>query len=677
MVKRILVDAVHSEEVRLVVTNDGIIDEFDYQNLAKKTTQGNIYLGTVVRVEPSLQAVFINYGGDRNGFLPFSEIHPNYYNIPSEDKSSENKEESDNKETETEAASGNKKQSKQENKQENKQEAADEKEDGVILLDRDDDIHNIHASVAMHRDSSHHNYNVNEVIKRDQVILVQILKEERGNKGASLTSYISLVGRYCVFMPNSKNNSGISKKIDEQADRTRLKQLLSEFNEKYGDAGSVVIRTAGSQKTKIEIRRDFDYLHSLWDNIRKHTLASNAPAFIYEDGDIIKKAIRDLYYSEVEEVLIEGKDAYENAQKFMKLVLPRHVVKVKEHKGKVPIFVDKGIEEQIVSLYSSVVHLKSGGYIVINTTEALVAVDVNSGRSTAEKDIESTALKTNLEAAETIAQQLRLRDIGGLIVIDFIDMSSAQHRKNVEKAFKSCLSGDKAKIRTSSITMFGLLEMSRQRIKQSLIEGTTETCFLCEGHGRVRSINATAAALLRAIERELMAQRKGKNLRVTASKRLISYMFNNKRNEITSMENNYDTKIILDISNEVGGDKFIIELEDDKLSQEIQPLASMDKDDYYQDNRFAKAAVTPNETDGDANEKNNEKPKSGKSSGGGNSRRDNRASDNQNNKSGTGNPYKKKYNEQRNRQNEAKQNKNHTNKQSDSFLKSIWKTITK
>ena len=578
MIKRILVDAAHPEEVRLVVTKNGIVEEFDYQTSSTKTSQGNIYLGKVVRVEPALQAIFVDYGKDRNGFLPFSEIHPDYYQIPQEDKKKI-------LEQMKRAYYGKKRrhldaQDEDDQHQESEERCYDDDEKKGF---RENTPEN---GEEERKEESLREYKVNEVIKKDQVVLVQVVKEERGNKGASLTTYINLVGKYTVYMPNNPTGAGVSKKIYDNSDRERLKLLVKELCEKCNEKGSVIIRTSGAQKTKVEIRKDFDYLCKLWDNIRRGTLASNAPAFIYEEGDIVKRSIRDLYNPSIEEVIVDGKAHYDDAQNFMKLILPRHASKVKRHNNKVPIFSEYKIEQQIASLYNPIVNLKSGGHIVISPTEALVAIDINSGKATGERSVEDTALKTNLEAAEEVALQMRLRDLGGLIVIDFIDMVNPQHRKQVEKAMKRAIQDDHAKIKISYISQFGLMEISRQRIRKNFLETNTSPCSQCQGSGRTRSLHSTATALIRAIENEVLSNGESMNvMEVSASQDIMIYVLNNSRISISKLEKKYDLRIVMKVSQDYGPDRFYIDMRRED-NEEEQALSGIDSAEMLEDEMY-------------------------------------------------------------------------------------------
>jgi ribonuclease E len=565
--RRMLIDAAHPEEIRVVVSNDGSIEEFEYQN-AKRSIKGNIYLAKVTRVEPSLQAAFVDYGMQKQGFLPFSEIHPDYYQIPKDEK----------EKLMEELANARKKRGRhKEEKPTTLPEMSSEDADilnEIIMAEPEDVSKNYDEDEHDEDIQFYKRFKIQEVIKKDQVILIQIEKEERGTKGASLTSYISLAGRYCVFMPNATKGGGVSRKIENHEDRNRLKDIAHEFTDQLGGQGAVIIRTAGGYKTKTEIKRDFSYLQKLWDNIREHTLKSNAPAFIHEEGDVIKKSIRDLYDGEIEEIQVEGAKAFEDAKEFMKLILPRHVAKIKQYNGSAPLFSKFKIDTQLASLYNSQVSLKSGGYIIINHTEALVAIDVNSGKSTSERNIESTALKTNMEAAEEIARQLKLRDLSGLIVIDFIDMEEMKNRKTIERIFKQALDNDRAKIQVGRISTFGLLEMSRQRLRQSFLEANTDVCSHCNGRGRVRPIEATSISVLRAVENET-ANEKSDEVLVSGCAQLVHYMLNNKRVEIAELEKKFGGKIILYTDESAGGDGFFIELKKNPNRPNTQPKQAL------------------------------------------------------------------------------------------------------
>ena len=516
MTKRLLIDARQAEETRVVLLSGTRIDDFDYETENRKQLKGNVYLARVTRVEPSLQAAFVEYGGNRQGFLAFGEIHPDYYRIPVEDR--EALLEAERAETEEDEA-------------ETTSEDAPETVGGEGA-DEDD----IRPKRQARR------YKIQEVISRKQIMLVQVVKEERGNKGAALTTYLSLAGRYCVLMPNSNRGGGVSRKITNVADRKRLKTVVSGLDVQQGMA--VIVRTAGAKRTKTEIARDYTYLSKLWDDIRERTLESQAPSVIHEEGNLIKRSIRDLYTSEVDEILVEGEEAYKTARAQMKMLIPSHVKKVVKYDDPTPVFQRYQVEHQMDTIQSPQVTLKSGGYLVINQTEALVAVDVNSGRSTRERNIEETALKTNLEAAEELARQLRLRDLSGLIVVDFIDMEESRNRHAVERKMKDAMRNDRARIQIGAISHFGLLEMSRQRLRLSIGESISNLCPHCEGTGRIRSIDTAGLQMLRIIEEEAQ---KGKmdELHITVHRDVALYLLNHKRQAIAELEERYGLRIVL------------------------------------------------------------------------------------------------------------------------------------
>ncbi|HVL78944.1 MAG TPA: Rne/Rng family ribonuclease, partial [Sphingomicrobium sp.] len=513
MTMRMLIDARHPEETRVAVVKGNRIEEFDFESAEHKQLKGNIYLAKVTRVEPSLQAAFIDYGGNRHGFLAFSEIHPDYYQIPKADRDALLREEAEHAAEEerlrsaeldaddaADTAEGDRDsyagddESFAENGDSDAGGEADGNENGS---DGDDTEETGTGSSRSPVDESAANelrkkrqalrrrYKIQDVIQRRQVLLVQVVKEERGNKGAALTTYLSLAGRYCVLMPNTSHGGGISRKISNGADRKRLKSIMSDL--KLPSTMGLIVRTAGLSRTKTEIKRDFDYLARLWDEIRENTLKSTAPALIYRDSDLIKRAIRDLYHREIDEVIVEGEEGYKAARGFMKLLMPSHVRRVQLHSETTPLFQRHGVEDQLSAMYQPVVQLKSGGYLVINPTEALVSIDINSGRSTREHNIEQTAFATNLEAAAEIARQLRLRDMAGLIVIDFIDMEQSSHVRKVEKAMKEALRNDRARIQVGRISSFGLMEMSRQRLRTGVLEASTRACPHCDGTGLMRT----------------------------------------------------------------------------------------------------------------------------------------------------------------------------------------------
>jgi ribonuclease E len=552
MAKRMLIDANHPEETRVVVLAGQRLEEFDIEAASRKPLKGNIYLAKVTRVEPSLQAAFVDYGGNRHGFLPFSEIHPDYYRIPIADREALIAEESDEDEVSAEpeqegeaeeAAAPAGAESESEDKAENGQGDGEEveqveTESSVDTLDGDEA-----EDAARRRSALLRKYKIQEVIKRRQVILVQVTKEERGNKGAALTTYLSLAGRYCVLMPNTPRGGGISRKIASAQDRKRLKSVLSELD--IPDGIAVIVRTAGSQRTKAEIKRDYEYLMRLWSEIREKTLESTAPSLIHEEGDLIKRSLRDLYARDMDEILVEGDEAYKAAKTFMKQLTPSHARKVKQYKDeRIPLFHRFQVENQLDAIHTPVVHMKSGGYIVLNQTEALVAIDVNSGRATKERHIEETALKTNLEAAEEVARQLRLRDLAGLVVVDFIDMDESRHNREVERRFKEAMKSDRARIQLGRISPFGLLEMSRQRLRPSLVETSTEICQHCGGTGRVRSIESTALSMLRLLEEEGIKRGAGQII-LTVPTAVALFVLNQKRDHLAAIEQRHGIRAMI------------------------------------------------------------------------------------------------------------------------------------
>ena len=578
MAKRMLIDASHAEETRVVVADGTRLDEFDFESATRKQLKGNVYLAKVMRVEPSLQAAFVDYGGNRHGFLPFNEIHPDYYQIPVEDREALYAEqaavgaeepaaaappatagdEADNEAaaaTEAgsdpapanapefaEAATGES--GAPENGATDDGAAAegdgngDESADSDIEVvggDEMDDLERrrLHAS----RSLLSRRYHIQEVIKKRQILLVQVVKDERGNKGAALTTYLSLAGRYIVLMPNAIRGGGISRKIVNAEDRRRLKKIMSDLD--IPARMAVIVRTAGLSRSKTEIKRDLEYLLRRWQNIRDLTMESMAPCVINEEANLIRRSIRDLYTRDIEQILIEGDEGYRTAKDLMKTMIPSHAARVRQYRDRIPLFVRYQVESQLDSMYSPERHLKSGGYLVINPTEALVAIDVNSGRATRERTIEDTALQTNLEAAEEIARQLRLRDLAGLIVIDFIDMDESRHRRAVERKLKEAMRNDRARIRMGRISPFGLMELSRQRLRPSLAEASMERCTSCGGTGVKRSVESSAVHALRAIEEEGLQERSAEiRVRVPASVGL--YILNRKRGMLEEIEKRYD-----------------------------------------------------------------------------------------------------------------------------------------
>ncbi|MEO6717283.1 MAG: ribonuclease E/G [Novosphingobium sp.] len=603
MTTRMLIDARHPEETRVAVLKGNRIEEFDFESADHKQIKGNIYLAKVTRVEPSLQAAFVDFGGNRHGFLAFSEIHPDYYQIPKDDRDRLLAEEAAH--AEEEAALRAAEDADDEDYEASEGANGDYADDydgegyddqgGVIEIDTsekdqidtieggagdsdsdgydesddrgDDDATSLRDDEESSEDrpqqgrrrqgrgrgraneadelrakrmALRRRYKIQDVIHRRQVLLVQVVKEERGNKGAALTSYLSLAGRYCVLMPNSSHGGGISRKINSAADRKRLKSIVAEMS--LPKSMGCIVRTAGLQRTKVEIKRDFDYLARLWDEIRETTLGSSAPALIHSDSDLIKRAIRDIYNKEIEDVVVEGEGGYRAARDFMKLLMPSHAKRVKAYSDPVPLFQRYGAEDQLSAMYDPFVQLKSGGYIVINPTEALVSIDINSGRSTKEYGIEATALNTNLEAAGEIARQLRLRDMAGLVVIDFIDMEYSSNIRKVEKAMKDALRNDRARIQVGRISSFGLMEMSRQRLRTGVLEATTRSCPHCDGTGLVRTASSAGLSALRMIEDEA-ARGKGSVITLFASQEASIYVLNNKRADLAEIETLYGVQV--------------------------------------------------------------------------------------------------------------------------------------
>ncbi len=506
MSKKMLIDAAHAEETRVVLIDGSRVEDFDFESKNRKQLRGNIYLAKVTRVEPSLQAAFIEYGGNRHGFLAFNEIHPDYYQIPVADREALMREEAEDDDSFEPAARS----------------TDPDDEDAETAVDEDDVME---EEVARRRRRLMRKYKIQEVIRRRQIMLVQVVKEERGNKGAALTTYLSLAGRYGVLMPNTARGGGISRKITTATDRKRLKSVVQGLDVPLGMG--LIVRTAGAKRTKAEIKRDYEYLLRLWENIRENTLHSIAPALIYEEEDLVKRAIRDLYDKDIDGVFVEGEAGFKEARDFMRMLMPSQAKKVQLYRDPEPLFVKYKVEDHLSQIYSPVVPLRSGGYLVINQTEALVAVDVNSGKSTRERNIEATALKTNLAAAEEAARQRRLRDLAGLIVIDFIDMDESKNNRAVEKRLKDALKDDRARIQMGKISGFGLMEISRQRRRTGVLEGTTHVCEHCNGTGRVRSVESSALATLRALEIE--ALKGGGEAMLKAPRAVALYILNEKR----------------------------------------------------------------------------------------------------------------------------------------------------
>ncbi|NTE57461.1 ribonuclease E/G [Agrobacterium tumefaciens] len=670
MADKMLIDASHEEETRVVVVRGNRIEEFDFESEHKKQIRGNIYLAKVTRVEPSLQAAFVDYGGNRHGFLAFAEIHPDYYQIPLADRQALLKAEAEDHrrsddfesadapepgapaidlsqveqpdigiiaaseatdvvvteeaapateevseeaavvavETVTEEAPAEEEKPKKRTRRPRaKKKTAEEEaaaaeaaeasseEDGstggemAAMVDTDtiseeveglrrgndddddddDDDHHekeviesVGAEDAMEEvpdrvaRKPRKQYRIQEVIKRRQILLVQVAKEERGNKGAALTTYLSLAGRYSVLMPNTARGGGISRKITQPADRKRLKEIARDLEVPQGMG--VILRTAGANRTRVEIKRDFEYLMRLWENVRTLTLNSTAPCLVYEEGSLIKRSIRDLYNKDIGEIIVSGEEGYREAKDFMKMLMPSHAKVVQPYRDIHPIFSRSGIEAQLDRMLQPQVTLKSGGYLIINQTEALVSIDVNSGRSTREHSIEETALTTNLEAAEEVARQLRLRDLAGLVVIDFIDMEEKRNNRAVEKKLKDCLKNDRARIQVGRISHFGLLEMSRQRIRASVLESTTQVCQHCGGTGHVRSESSIALHVLRGIE-EYLLRNTTHNITVRTTPETALYLLNHKRGTIVDYEGRFGVSIIIAADSGVGAQHFAID----------------------------------------------------------------------------------------------------------------------
>ncbi|MFD1701851.1 ribonuclease E/G, partial [Methylopila henanensis] len=593
MANKMLIDATHSEETRVVVVRGSRVEEFDFESANRKQLRGNIYLAKVTRVEPSLQAAFVEYGGNRHGFLAFSEIHPDYYQIPvadrqaliaEEEKAIADEEKAEEKEkpaagrrrrgrarpkaapasgddsVTAEASDGETSAAGGAEGAGDAPEASEEAEDAVAAhvaeqeekVEHDDHgeeehpVESIGAGDALEdlpeRKPRHiRSYKIQEVIKRRQVLLVQVVKEERGNKGAALTTYLSLAGRYSVLMPNTARGGGISRKITSAQDRKRLKEVASDLEVPEGMG--VILRTAGASRTKPEIKRDFEYLMRLWETVRDLTLKSSAPTLVYEEGSLIKRSIRDLYNKDIDEVLVAGEEGYREAKDFMRMLMPSHAKIVQPYRDSQPLFSKSGVEAQLDAMFSNIVTMKSGGYIVINQTEALVAIDVNSGRSTREHNIEDTALRTNLEAAEEVARQLRLRDLAGLIVIDFIDMEESRNTRAVEKKLKDCLKDDRARIQLGRISHFGLMEMSRQRIRTGVLESSSEVCPHCNGVGTVRAVPSVALHVLRMIE-ESLRKDSSRNLLVKTRNDVALYVLNQKRGHLREIEQRFGVAVL-------------------------------------------------------------------------------------------------------------------------------------
>jgi ribonuclease E len=543
MKKTMIIDAAHPEETRVaVIDENNRLSDFDFESATKKIFKGNIYLAKVARVEPSLQAAFIDYGGNRHGFLAFSEIHPDYFRIPVSDR---------------EALKAELHQSVFEEKTEDLRPPLEDIRTEASLEPGTEEEFSMPISVLggesppheedeliIRRPSLHRRYKIQEVIHKNQIMLIQVVKEERGGKGAALTTFLSIAGRYCVLMPNSPRSGGISRKISNATDRTRLREILDDLA--ISEGMGLIIRTAGRERTKMEIKRDAEYLMRTWNGIRLHTLESIAPALIYEEEDIIKRAIRDLYIKDVESILVDGEEGYKIAKTFMKTLIPSHIKRIQNYKSTTtPLFRKFGVEAQIDEMYNPAVRLSSGGSIVIHPTEALVSIDINSGRSTRERHIEETALKTNLEAADEIARQVRLRDLAGLIVIDFIDMDEPRHIAAVERRVREAFKNDRARIQMGKISPFGLLELSRQRLRPSILETTAHPCTHCNATGFVRSIESASLYILRAIEDEGFKGSSAEVL-VHVPPKVAFYLLNSKRSHLRMIEERHNMHVFIE-----------------------------------------------------------------------------------------------------------------------------------
>jgi ribonuclease E len=681
MAKKMLIDATHAEETRVVVVDGNKVEEFDFESENKRQLAGNIYLAKVTRVEPSLQAAFVDYGGNRHGFLAFSEIHPDYYQIPVADREALLAEERDYARAMEEEEDRRSRQPQRSSRSRPKPQPAraadtdpavtaeasilgmdvvdlgeagdpDEATSHAFLVhetpveepadeapageahdhDHDHDYDHDHDHDAAH-DNGHgakdaaaadseiesiaeedvaeeirqprkpraRKYKIQEVVKVRQIMLVQVVKEERGNKGAALTTYLSLAGRFCVLMPNTARGGGISRKITNAVDRKKLKEIAVEIE--VPDGAGLIIRTAGAQRTKAEIKRDYEYLQRLWEQIRELTLRSVAPAKIYEEGDLIKRSIRDLYNKDIDEVFVEGEAGYRTAKDFMKMIMPSHSKNVKLYHEQMPLFARYQVESYLSGMFNPVVQLKSGGYIVIGITEALVAIDVNSGRATKEGSIEETALKTNLEAAEEIARQLRLRDLAGLIVIDFIDMEERKNNASVEKKLKDKLKTDRARIQIGRISGFGLMEMSRQRLRPGMLEATTAPCPHCHGTGLIRSDDSLALTILRQLEEE-GTRKRSKEVLLKAPIAIVNFLINQKREHVAGIEARYGMAVRIEADPSLISPDFSIEKfktatrvvsEAPVISASASLMAEIDEDEDLAEEVEAEADEAPAE----------------------------------------------------------------------------------
>ena len=558
--EKILIDAIYPQETRVVkLGKDNRILNLDYESAVKKYLKGNVYLAKVTRVEPSLQAAFIEYGENKQGFLPFIEIHPDYYQIPADDKKKLEQEVFANKD---------------------KKEIKNSRFDKISDHHGDDSEDEKNVHLEKNKIALVKKYKIQEVVKKNQLILVQVVKEERGNKGVSLSTYLSLAGRYCVLMPNSGAKSGgISRRIDNIKDRKRLRELIKSFN--IPQNTSIILRTIAAEYSDQEIEKDYNYLAGLWNNIRKNTLSAVAPSLIYQEADVIKRAVRDLYSDNISDIIVDGHHTISKVKSFVNVINPLAIKKVKEHKHKKPIFTYYKIEQEVEKFYGTNAQLPSGGYLVINITEALVSIDINSGRSTQGRSVEETALKTNLEAASEVARQLRLRDLSGLIVVDFIDMIEIDNRKTLEKELKKAFEGDKARVQISRVSYFGLVEMSRQRLKPSLIETNTVSCPNCSGTGYIKSYDVLAIDIFRDIRNEVL-KGNAKAIKTYVSAQCMSYIMNFKRNNILALEQENKIKLFIYIDSNLGDSQYKLETFKSIPSFE---KSSLDHDKIYDINK--------------------------------------------------------------------------------------------
>ncbi|QLK57974.1 Rne/Rng family ribonuclease [Ehrlichia ruminantium] len=572
--KRILIDGVYQDEIRVAVLRDGQVVEFDQESKSKKCLKGNIYCAVVKRIEPSLQAVFIEYGINKHGFLPFSEISLEYYNIPEEEKEALYQTLYKDSDKDTDTKSDDEKSTDTMILSEDESEGIAESEEKLALLKKENSRNNYNKSKL----PFHKLYKVQDVIRLDQKIMVQIIKEERGNKGATFSTFITLVGRYCIFMPNSGNkNSGISRRIDDPEERKILKNFLNSI--KLPKKSGLIIRTAGSNKARKEIEQDLSYLQSIWRSIQNSYISVTVPSLLYIEWDIIKRTLRDYCDESTQDIVVSGSHAYELAKECIKFMF-RNRVRLRIYKGSVPIFSYYKIESQICELYSNIVNLPSGGYMVITPTEALVSIDVNSGKMTGEDSIEETAYKTNMEAVKEIARQVNLRGLSGLIVIDFIDMLKYRYCRSVESEIKEAFKYDKAQVQFGYISTFGLMEISRQRVKQSILEANTVPCSHCKGVGKVRSFESSSGDILRNI-RYCANKNRNKLINVSVVAQMVEYFFNNKRQHITEIETEFSVSIRLTVSQNLNSvSDFSISVENDNIVNQSEDLVNVFTVDY-------------------------------------------------------------------------------------------------